>query len=201
MINKQLVAGYIAQGVSTSAIAAAVGCDESYVSQLRTDPEIIALAAGAEEERTVADVTFDTVLDKAEADALDRIARNIPFANMGQALNAFRVLNSARRRKDGPVQGAGTTVNVTLVMPAHVAPRYVTSANNEIVEVEGKTMVSASPKTIDAILAARSGGTPGLPATTVIEKAAARLGSLAPLPVRAPRKSPLQSSQLSEDML
>ena len=45
MVDKKTVAKYLAQGIPTQQVAAAVGCEESYISQLRADPEIIVMIA------------------------------------------------------------------------------------------------------------------------------------------------------------
>ena len=200
MIDKATVVKYLAQGISTSQVAMAVGCDESYISQLKADPEIQAQLAQHAADVSVKDINFDEALQSAEELALSRIQKSLSFANMGQALSAFRILNTARRRKDGPTVPAGVTVNVNLTLPASALPRYVTNSSNEIVEVEGKTLVSATPRGLDAIIAQKAGLAPTA-AVTALDKAAVRLGALAPLPKRAPRTSPLTSGNLSVDML
>lgn len=199
-INKEHAITLLSQGVPTAQVAAAIGCDDSYISQLKADPDVQQQIAAMAAASTVADVNFDSTLERAEMLALEKIEKNLPFATLGQAMAAFRVLNGARRRKDGiPTAGdGGTTINVNLTLPANAMPRYVTNAQSEIVEVDGRTMISASPKTIDQILAARTGGTAKLPQVTALEKAASRLGSLAPLPPQRPRRSPLA---LSPDVL
>lgn len=199
-INKDHAITLLAQGIATSQVAAAIGCDDSYISQLKADPEVQQKIAEMGATQTLADVTFDSTLERAEFLALEKIEKNLPFATLGQAMAAFRVLNGARRRKDGVINAntGGTTINVNLTLPAAALPRYVTNAQSEIVEVEGKTMISATPKTIDQILAARNGGDTKLPAVTALEKAATRLGSLAPLPTQKARRSPIA---LSPDIL
>lgn len=197
MIDKQAVVRYLAQGIPTEQIAAAVGCDASYISQLKADPDVQAQVVAHSAESTVRDANFDDAVEEAEELALERIKKSLPFANLGQSLAAFRVLNSARRRKDGPAVSSAVTVNVTLTLPASALPRYVTNASNEIVEVEGRTLVSATPRSIDALVAQKA-GTPLAPQVTALTKAAARLGALAPLPATAPRKLP---ASLSVDML
>lgn len=200
-INKEHAITLLAQGIPTSQVAAAIGCDDSYISQLKADPEVQREIAERGATQTLADVTFDSTLERAEMLALDKIERNLPFATLGQAMAAFRVLNGARRRKDGiPVAGDNAvTVNVSLTLPVNAMPRYVTNAQSEIVEVDGKTMISATPKTIDEILAARNGGASSkLPAITALEKAASRLGSLAPLAPQRARRAPME---LSPDIL
>ncbi len=199
-INKDHAITLLAQGIATSQVAAAIGCDDSYISQLKADPEVQQKIAEMSASQTLADVTFDSTLERAESLALEKIEKNLPFATLGQAMAAFRALNGARRRKDGVVNpgSTGTTINVNLTLPAAALPRYVTNAQSEIVEVEGKTMISATPKTIDQILAARNGTNTNLPAVTALEKAASRLGSLAPLAPARPRRAPLE---LSPDIL
>lgn len=200
MTPKEHAINLLAQGIPTSQVAAAVGVSDSYISQLKADEEVQRQIAERQAAHSIADSNFDDTLERAEAMALEKIEKNLPFANMGQALAAFRILNSARRRKDEFVQkDTAVSVTVNLTLPANNIPKYITNQANEIIEVEGKTMISASAKTLDQILAARSGPDhKQLPQTTAVEKAAQVLGSLAPLPRRQAVKSPLP---LSPDIL
>lgn len=200
MTPKEHAINLLAQGIPTSQVAAAVGVSDSYISQLKADEEVQRQIAEKQAAHSIADSNFDNTLARAEELALEKIEKNLPFANMGQALAAFRILNGARRRKDDLVQKDSTvSVTVNLTLPANNIPRYITNQANEIIEVEGKTMISASAKTLDQILAARSGSeTNQLPQTTAVEKAAQMLGSLAPLPKRQAVKSPIP---LSPDVL
>lgn len=199
-LNKEHAITLLAQGISTSQVAAAIGCDDSYISQLRADPEVQQQIAELGAKQTLDDITFDSTLERAESLALDKIEKNLPFATLGQAMAAFRVLNGARRRKDGIVApgAGGTTVHVHLTLPASALPRYTTNSSSEIVEVDGRTMLSATPTSLDQILAARAGGSATLPAVTALEKAASRLGSLTPLAPQRARRAPLA---LSPDVL
>lgn len=203
MSPKEHAITLLSQGVPTSQVAAACGVSDSYISQLKADPEVQDQILAKQAAHSAADIHFDETLESAEALALDKIQKNLPFANMSQALAAFRILNTARRRKDEIVQ-ADHSVNVTvnLTLPSSALPKYIANSNNEIVEVEGKTMISATAKTLDQILSARSAKDPSLPATTAIEKAADMLDRLAMprnlIPQAKPRRSPLP---LSPDIL
>lgn len=188
----------LSQGISTSQVAATLGVDDSYISQLKADPDVQAKIAEAAAARTVEDVRFDSKLEAAEMLALEKIEKNLPFANMGQALAAFKALNSARKRKDGPIGGDNVTnVQVNLTLPAHAIPQYVLNSKQEIVEVEGQTMVSATPKTLDSILAARAEGK-ALPKVTDIERAAALLENLH---IPSPKTEKKVAIPLSPDIL
>ena len=196
MTPKEHAIQLLAQGIPTSQVAAAVGVSDSYISQLKADEEVQRAISEKQAAHSIADSNFDDTLERAESLALEKIEKNLPFANMGQALAAFRILNGARRRKDEVLQkDTAISVTVNLTLPANNIPRYITNQANEIIEVEGKTMLSASAKTLDQILAARAGETQlVLPQTTAVEKAAQMLGTLAPLPRRNAAKSPLPLS-------
>ena len=198
MTPKEYAISLLAQGISTSQVAAAVGVDDSYISQLRADPEVQQSIAVARSEHAVADTQFDNTLERAESLALEKIEKNLPFANMGQALAAFRILNGARRRKDQFAQTEhNVSVTVALTLPQAAIPRYITNTKNEIIEVEGQTMLSATPKTLDDILSARATGAL-LPKITELEKAASRLENLSVPRSSISRKLP---PELSPDML
>ena len=198
MTPKDYAVSLIAQGIPTSQVAAACGVDDSYISQLKADPEVQQRVAEARAEHVVADSQFDNTLERAETLALEKIEKNLPFANMGQALAAFRILNGARRRKDQFAQTEhNVSVTVALTLPQAAIPRYITNTKNEIIEVEGQTMLSATPKTLDDILSARATGAL-LPKITELEKAANRLDTLSAPVMRTAKRLP---PELSVDML
>ena len=198
MSPKDYAISLIAQGIPTSQVAAACGVDDSYISQLKADPEVQQRVAEARAEHAVTDAKFDDTLERAEALALEKIEKNLPFANMGQALAAFRILNGARRRKDQFAQTEhNVSVTVALTLPQAAIPRYITNTKNEIIEVEGQTMLSATPKTLDDILSARATGAL-LPKITELEKAANRLDTLSAPVMRTAKRLP---PELSADML
>jgi hypothetical protein len=204
MTPKETAIALLSQGLSTSQVASACGVSDSYISQLRSDPEVEAAIASAAVGLTVKDIQFDTRLENAEELALDRIEKTLGFANMGQALAAFRVLNGARRRKDASsvIADNSVTVNVSLTLPAAASARYVVNSHNEIVEVEGKTMSTATPKSLNELLASRAQQTAAAISNQVIasglNKTANRLDNITSMSPRPPRRLP---QALSADLL
>jgi hypothetical protein len=204
MTPKETAIALLSQGLSTSQVAAACGVSDSYISQLRADPEVTAAIESAAVQLTVKDIQFDTRLENAEELALDRIEKTLGFANMGQALAAFRVLNGARRRKDAATTIAdnSVTVNVSLTLPAAASARYVVNSSNEIVEVEGKTMSTATPKSLNELLASRAQLTAASISQQVIasglNRTANRLDNITSMSPRPPRRLP---QALSADLL
>jgi hypothetical protein len=203
MTPKEHAIHLLAQGIPTAQVAAACGVSEAYISQLKADPDTRQEIAEKQAASSIEDITFDTSLDAAEGLALDKIQRALPFANLGQAIAAFRILNGAKRKAD-PVQQVDNSVNVTvnLTLPAAALPRYITNAQNEIVEVEGKTMLSATAKTLDTILADKAGKAIQGSQLGAAQRAAAVLDRLSTprslIPQAPARRSPLP---LTPDML
>ena len=203
--NKEQIISLLSQGISATQVAAAVGVSESYISQLRNDPELSALIATQGTAKLEKDAIFDNALERAESMALEKIEKNLPFANMGQAMAAFRILNSARKRSDAFATPADQSTNITvnLTLPAAAAARYVVNTSNEIVEVEGQTMITATAKSLDTLLATRASGALTQPKLTTLNRAASILTQINPLnsmqPVpRATRRLP---TALSADIL
>lgn len=147
----------LAQGIQASQVAEVIGVTESYVSQLLADEDFAAQLSALKVESAKKDKEYDEKLDQAEEDFLDRIVERSRMANLQQSMQGFKLLNSAKRRRDS-ARGAGTgqpqtVVNITL--PVAVMPTYIMNQQSEIVEVEGKTMVSATPKRLEEIVAQR----------------------------------------------
>ena len=186
----------LGQGVSPSQAAAALGVSESQISQYLSDEDFSAALQAQRASATAEDLAYDEKLDRVEEEFLGRIEQKAAFANLQQSLQAFKVLNGAKRRKDSRIApqstGSGTIVNITI--PVAVIPHYVTNSKNEIVEVEGKTMVSANPKRLEEML--RQRGSSALQSETPIgltkaQRAEETLQILNPRPQRKPVKRAL----------
>lgn len=195
MIDKDYVIRLLAQNVPTAQIAAAVGCEPSYISQLKQDESIQTAIAAQQSEATLEDIKFDDMLARAEQLALERIEKTLPFANMMQSLAAFKILNAAKKRNEvvNTPQSVTNNLTVNLTLPSQAIPKFTVNAKNEIIEVEGQTMISATPRSLDQILTKRLGVPESQTPVTALNRAATRLGALSqPLP-REPRKLPTSS--------
>ena len=147
----------LAKGIATSQVAAACGVSDSYISQIKADPLAQQKIAELQVEETVTDIKFDTTLERIESLALEKIEKTLPFANIRQAIEAFRVLNGAKKRNDTVIKQdstAGLVVNLTL--PTQTIVNFVTNQRNEIVEVDGKSMNTATVSKLDEIISSRS---------------------------------------------
>lgn len=181
----------LALGMQPVQVAATLGVSDSLISQLLSDEDFSAELEGKRVEVAQADLEYDNKIDSVEATFLDRIEQKAPLANLQQSLQAFAVLNKAKRRKDSAINRGtpqvGTVVNLQLNVS--LIPQYLTNGKNEIVEVEGKSMVSATPKKLDEILQIRKGEQPKekhklLPGITKVERAAGVLDVISNTPLR-----------------
>lgn len=139
------IISYAAKGYKQGEIARALGVDDSYVSQILSDPDNAAKVEETAVAITEANDTFDAKIDEAENMALDGVKRRLPMAKFEQQLSALKVLNAMKRRRDtAPAtrQQQGTIVNLQL--PQVAMATYVMNNANEIVEVAGRTMITAT---------------------------------------------------------
>ena len=196
MSAQQQALEMLAQGISPVQVATTIGVTESYISQLMGDEDFRAALEAHRVQRTKEDLAFDAQLERTEKSYLDRIEEKSKCANLQQSMQAFKILNGARRRKDGTIIQQQNTINavVNIQLPQFAVPQYVVNAKNEIIEVEGKPMISATPRRLDEILAERKGieAVPGrqqLPGVTKVERAAVAIEALDNKPVRRITKS------------
>jgi hypothetical protein len=203
--NKEQIIALLSQGIPAAQVAAAAGVSESYISQLRSDPELAALISTQETAKLEKNTAFDNTLERAELMALEKIEKNLPFANMGQAMAAFRILNSARKRSDAFATPTDQSTNITvnLTLPSAAAARYVVNSSNEIVEVEGQTMITATAKSLDSLLAQRASAQLQQPVVTSLNRAAGMLAQINPLNSLQPVPRPARRlpAALSADVL
>jgi len=146
----------VARGLTQVQVARMLGVDESYVSQVVNSEDgaaaIKELAAATSE----INAKFDEDLDSAEEVALSRVRQRLGTANMQQALAAFKILNAANRRRDtAPATRQQVGEIHQVVLPQTVINNYVMNAQSEIVEVNGRTMVSATAQQLPKLLQQR----------------------------------------------
>lgn len=142
----------LGSGLGPEVVSAAVGCDISYVSQLLSDEafanEVASLRTIALASYSKRDESINTIEDKL-IKLLGAAVDDNSFYKPRDLLQAFTVLNSAKRRGSQNL-GTGNTVNniVQLTLPESVVRRFTTNRTNEVIEVEGQTMVTMPAGTL-----------------------------------------------------
>ena len=136
----------LGSGLVPEVVAEAVGVTASYVSQLMDNDSFRDEVTILRTKSLTADTQRDRKIDAIEDSLVDSMERALPYMTKARdILNAFRVVNQAKRR--GLPRQTGNTVNNTIVqinLPVRKVREFVTTQNGEVVEVDGHTMVTMS---------------------------------------------------------
>lgn len=150
----------LGSGVSPAIAATAVGCSESYVSQLMSTEEFAAKVAQLRFDNLQSNTKRDGRIDSLEDKLLDKMEETLPYVSRPAELTRmFQIINGAKRRganinEQMPV--ANQVVN--LMIPQLTINNFVLSSQKEIVEVDGKSLVTMPAKNLLAEIAQRQQG-------------------------------------------
>jgi AraC-like DNA-binding protein len=138
----------LGQGLSTSVVASAVGCDPSYVSQLLEDTEfhseVLGLRAGKAEENVKRDGSWNEIEDLA----LQQAKKVLPFVTKpGDLVRIAAMANSAKRRATEFANGSESAApTVNLVLPESAVIHFQMNQNSQVIEVDGRSMQALPSK-------------------------------------------------------
>ena len=159
---------YAAKGMQQVQISRMLGVEESYVSQVVNTEEAQERIQARAAQISEVNAKFDTEAEEAEMTALQSVKRRLPTANFQQSLQALRVLNALNKRRDtSPATRQVQGTVQTLTLPQQFVTQFVINSQSQIVEVGGRTMVSASAGQLPALAQAklnRIAGTEEVPA-------------------------------------
>lgn len=159
-VNQQKVKELLGQNLPVHVVASAVGCDDSYITQLLANPdfsaEVSQLRMLALTEHTRRDRKIDGIEDKLIA----KLENAVDFMHKPRdILTAFNVLNAAKRRGVG--SETNLTVNQTIValtIPERVAKKVTINQQGEVVQVGDQTLVTMPTQQLLGELGKREDG-------------------------------------------
>lgn len=140
----------LGNGIPATNVAAALGVDDSYISQVVSED-------GVQEEVTVLRAARfshfaarDAKLEQFEEAALDRMGKLIPFiTKSGEAARVYGVLNAAKRKTtDVNSSNAAPSSIVVLAIPESARVQLTLSSDKQVIEVAGRSMVTMQAKTL-----------------------------------------------------
>lgn len=125
-------------------IAATVGCEASYVAQVLSVEENQEKVAVLRLEKAQGMIEHDTKIGDLEKDALEKMGRLLPMqTDIMKVSRIFQVLNGAKKSADQGLgnigRNAGAVVELHLPAAAHVHFRL--TSDQQVIEVEGRSMV------------------------------------------------------------
>lgn len=146
-IDKQQVKELLGNGLPVSVVASAVGCTDSYITQLLADEEFSAAVSRLRVVALQANNQRDGKINSIEDMLISKLKEGVEsgfFYKARDLLQAFSVVNSAKRR--GTVQAesaalANTTV-INLTIPAAIARRFTIDSRGEVLQVDEQTLVT-----------------------------------------------------------
>lgn len=158
LITKLL--SFLAAGVAPSIAASATGCDPSYVSQLLENEQFKEELYKLSAKELEADLAHDSTIESVEAKALKAIEDKLPFVrSAAEAAKIFSILNNAKKRATVPANpmdaGGLSTVTFTLPRAALRSIELKMNPQQQVIEVEGRTMAPLPSNQLPAILASR----------------------------------------------
>jgi predicted transcriptional regulator len=154
--STDMIVDLLGKGYNTSAIARILEITPSAVSQVATthEAEIAEISA----DFRMAAVAQDNAMDDIEGILIAKLTALAALeTDSNKVLNMFKTINTAKRRSrgEGAVPGMGnvtiTQNTVQLHLPAHTAAKaveYVVNPQNEVVQVEGRNIVTAGNKQV-----------------------------------------------------
>lgn len=142
--DKERICRLLGNGLNQEIVSSTVGCDPSYISELMADEEFRQRVLALRIESLTADTNRDREIDTIEDELIKKLRAGLDYlVSVKDILRAYAIINAAKRR--GAKAADTTTINnniVNLILPRIIVQKYTLSRTNEIVEVEGKSLVT-----------------------------------------------------------
>ncbi len=155
---KERIIEMLGQGLSATQVANAVGCDDSYISQLLADEVVSEQVQALRAENFSKYVELDKKVDLAEAEALSKLTTLAQFITKPtEAARVYSILNQAKRRTVDQVnQQHAVAQTVALDLPEAARVRFTITSDKQVIEIEGRSMTTLPSKNLAARLEQRN---------------------------------------------
>jgi len=145
--------GLLGAEVSQTAAALACGVSDGYVTQLLKDPEFVRALGNVRSVKIEAAVKHDAQIDSVEAKALQAVENRLPLVrNASEAARIFQILNASKRHATaGSNTAAPGAQQVNIVLPRAASVHISMNSQNQVIEVEGKTMATLPSRSLPGL--------------------------------------------------
>jgi hypothetical protein len=148
MIDKSRAMQLLGSGLSPEIVGTTLGCASEYIHQLLAEDDFRQRVTALRIEALTADTARDKNIDEIEDSLIAKLKENIDYlVSTKDILRAFVFVNAAKRR--GVKATDGTVINntvVNLMLPPAIIQKFATNRLGEVIEVEGKSLVTVSPQ-------------------------------------------------------
>lgn len=158
-VDRKQIKELLGTGLSPEVVASAVGCEASYVSQLLSDEgfanEVSTLRTIALTSHSRRDASIDSIEDKLLLE-LDEMVASKAFYKPRDVLHAVQVVNAMKRRGHVAQHTGGVVNNIVHIsLPPSAVRRFTTNRVNEVIDIDGQTVVTMPSHQLLKDLAAR----------------------------------------------
>lgn len=164
-VSKDQIRDLLGTGLSVTDVASAVGCDHSYISQLMADEAFADEVRSLKTRALTASTARDKRIDEIEDGLIDILSEQVSqrmIYKPNDVVRTFAVLNAAKRRGLPNKEQAIITNNIVqLNVPVQVINSYRLNKQNEVVDIEGQTLVAMPAQQLLSKLAADNKGVTG----------------------------------------
>lgn len=157
MDTRERIIEMLGNGIAATHVAAALGIDDSYVSQILAEDGVEEQVRSLRAARFGELAAMDERLDTVEEVALRKVEALLPFTTKAsEAARIYSLLNAARRKTGAAASNvpAGATI-LQLNLPPRTQLNFTMAANKEVVEVEGRSMATLPAKSMAKLLETR----------------------------------------------
>lgn len=150
-IDMEKMKKLLALELPQSAVASALGCSESLVSQKMTEADFIADVAALKLARLEDSSQRDEKLDKLENTIIDKLEKGINYMLKPQdLLGALKVISAVPRRSQPNMTGASVQLSQTVkvVLPNVMAVTFIKNTQGEIIEAGGRSLATLPSKVL-----------------------------------------------------
>jgi hypothetical protein len=154
--TRDKIIGYLGRGVSPLVTATSCGVTPAYVSQLLEEESVreeIALKRASLLEDALA---ADSTLERIEKAALKQVEAKMPFVRTAiEAVKIAATLNGMKRKAASTDQTSDALAaqQVTILLPRAASVNLKINENNQVIEVEGRTMAPLPSKALPSLQA------------------------------------------------
>ena len=134
----------LGSGVSSEAVATALGVTPGRVSQLLANKEFAAQVADLRYENLQSHNVRDGKYDSLEDRLLDKLEKSMTLMVRPETiLKAISTVNGAKRRgQSAPEQVTNSQTIVNLVLPVQIAQKFTTNINNQVTKAGDQELIT-----------------------------------------------------------
>ena len=138
-----------------AAVAAALGCSDSLVSQYMADNSFVADIAALRLVRLESATVRDEKLDALENTVIDSLKKSINYMiRPAELLGALKVLSAVPRKSTPSIASEQSSLKqvVNIVLPNAMAIAFIRSPQGEIVEANGRSLATLSAASLKQLV-------------------------------------------------